>query len=152
MGVTALYQPSNGPLYSGYNISSAKIFDADPSSASLGEYYAAELRYAGYLPENHPLRNKITGTYPVNNDEVLISSYTASVLTALGYEESATESALIGKTISFYTALSGGSASPYKITGIFDSGDKLLAQKYEKYKKKSNAKAVRKKSEKCWKI
>lgn len=135
VGVTALYQPSNGSLYNGYNISSAKIFDADPSSASLGEYYAAELRYAGYLPENHPLRNKITGTYPVNNDEVLISSYTASVLTALGYEKSATESALIGKTISFYTALSGGSASPYKITGIFDSGDKLLAQKYEKYKK-----------------
>lgn len=107
-----------------------------------GEYYKAELRYAGYLPENHAFRSKIVaGTYPAagtaGNQQICISSYTASVLLAGKFENAASDRDLIGKTIEL-SARYNGDAATYTISGIFDSGDQTLSQKYSKYKEEVN--------------
>lgn len=137
-GVSALLRASSY-VGSGFSASTSTIRNVNTSSQSLGSYYSADLRYAGYLPENHPFRNEITlGTYPVHDDEVLISSYTANVLLAARYEDAQSLNDLLGEAISFDIAYSSGVYTVnFKITGVFDSGDDALAAKYTDFKQES---------------
>ncbi|MGN1051776.1 MAG: ATP-binding cassette domain-containing protein [Candidatus Scatosoma sp.] len=132
-GVTALSKSYETDIsYGGYNVNPVSIENVNLSS-STGRYYVAELCYAGYLPESHPFRtNRLkAGAYPAADDEIMISSYTASVLVAASYQGVTDEAQLIGKSISF--RISDTPASAFKISGIFNSGDNVLAQKYGKY-------------------
>lgn len=134
-----VFQSYGGGIYGGYQTQSIKIGNV---SSLPGEYYKAELRYAGYLPENHAFRSKlVAGTYPAagtaGNQQICISSYTASVLLAGKFENAANNRDLIGKIVELSPQYSG-TPTPYTISGIFDSGDQTLSQKYSKYKEEVN--------------
>lgn len=109
--------------------------------SELGSYYyagysldARRISYAAYLPEGHAFRSKVTvGRYPVNDDEICISSYTASAMLAAKYEEVTSAQQLTTKTLTFEYSSSSLPAS-FKIVGIFDSGDNNFPAEYEKYK------------------
>ena len=117
----------------------------DMKTAELGNYYyyvlgypslnASKISYVSYLPETSSLRSRIVcGTYPVNDDEICISTYTASaMIAAKKFETVSDRNALLGKEISF----EGDTSKNYKITGIFDSGDSLLESRYAEYKTKT---------------
>ena len=75
------------------------------------------------LPQNNSLRQKITGTYPQNNDEILITSYIADMFIQCQAVDSnsnlievSDRSQLIGKKISIQGEV-------FKITGILDTGE-----------------------------
>lgn len=124
-------------IYSAFNVNSVSLKGVDlPSSA--GKYYAASLIYSGYLPETHSFRTSRikTGEYPAADNEILISSYTASVLIKAGYQGASNEEQLLNKTVTFNVADS--SESTFKIKGIFDSGDAALSQKYDEFKENKN--------------
>ena len=98
--------------------------------SSNSKYWMTNIYNFAYLPEEHPLREKIEGEYPVKDDEICISSYTAGVLynckafdptTGKILELSKPED-IIGKKI----AINGQN---YKVTGIFDSGK--IDEKYD---------------------
>ena len=131
-GVTALN--TSNYYYSPRSVSIDNIQDDD-----LGDYYNAELLYAGYLPENHAFRaNRLKiGKYPEADDEILISSYIASVLVKANYENANSENALLGKTIKFSIGENSNNKSSFKISGIFDSGDRELSEKYSAYQEKN---------------
>ncbi len=85
-----------------------------------------------YLPEDHPMRKNINGSYPTKSDELLISSYLADFLVACDTYNTKGErvnfdntESIIGKQITI-------SGVEYKVTGIFDSGE--IDPKYEIYK------------------
>ena len=109
--------------------------------SNLGSYYyagysldARKIAYGAYLPDGHAFRSKITeGKYPVNDDEICISTYTASALVTAKYADVKTARDLIGKTVSF-ESYSSSTPSSFKISGIFDSGDNKFPAEYEKYK------------------
>ena len=135
-GVTALQKSGEYDIsYGGYTVNPVSIENVNLSS-STGKYYVAELSYAGYLPESHPFRTnrlKAGGAYPTADNEILISSYTASVLVKAAYQGVSDEADLIekNKSISFRI---DDTVSTFKISGIFDSGDAALSEKYGKYK------------------
>ena len=118
---------------------------SDMKTTELGNYYyyvfgypslnANKISYVSYLPETSSLRSRIVcGAYPVNDDEICISTYTASaMIAAKKFETVADRNALLGKEISF----DGDTSKTYKITGIFDSGDSLLEARYAEYKTKA---------------
>ena len=118
---------------------------SDMKTTELGNYYyfvlgypslnASKISYVSYLPETSALRSRIVcGAYPVNDDEICISTYTASaMIAAKKFETVADRNALLGKEISF----DGDTSKNYKITGIFDSGDSLLEARYAEYKTKA---------------
>lgn len=93
------------------------------------DYWVSEIAGFAVLPENNSLRGRISGTYPQEDDEIVISSYAANMLYACKaydgngnvLELSAPES-IIGKTI-----VIGGFI--YKVTGILDSGE--IPSEYE---------------------
>ena len=132
-GVTALYTSSYSYYPGSVSIDNVQTDD-------LGDYYSAELIYAGYLPENHAFRTKRlkAGKYPEANDEIWISSYIASVLVKANYENADSENALLGKTIKFKIGESGNNnKSSFRISGIFESNDRALSEKYSAYQEKS---------------
>ena len=66
---------------------------SDMKITELGNYYyfvlgypslnASKISYVSYLPETSALRSRIVcGAYPVNDDEICISTYTASAMIA----------------------------------------------------------------------
>lgn len=104
------------------------------STESVGDYYQPKLAFAGYLPEGHTMRSKITtGNYPTADDEVCISSYTANTLVKYKFENVNDINGLIGKTLDVKMS---GSSNEMKIVGIFDSNDQLLSGKYAQLQEK----------------
>ncbi len=111
------------------------IFGGFPSYSSIsvgtvqGYYWSNSVSAMGYLPENHSLRDTLTGTYPTKDNEICISSYFAKMLytckpvndNGVAVELRSPED-ILGKTI-----LVDNQA--YTVTGIFESGK--LAEKYE---------------------
>lgn len=98
------------------------------------EYYnSSRINYVAYLPENHAFRKNRAklGNYPQKNDEIWISSYTASVLIKNGFESVTGEEDLIGKELLLNI---DNNLETYVISGIFDSDDEELSKKYSKYK------------------
>ena len=95
-------------------------------------YWQNEIRAYAFLPENNSVISTIEGEYPKNNNEIVISSYFASLLKeCVGYDkdgnviEISSINELIGKTISLQD-------NTYKITGILQSGE--IPAKYEELK------------------
>ncbi len=85
-------------------------------------YWISSIRSVAFLPEGNTIRDRMIGTYPTNDDEVGISTYTAELLRtcqALDKDgnviDANTDEELIGKII----VIDGTS---YKITCIVDSG------------------------------
>lgn len=86
-------------------------------------YWTNSIEAVSCIDPDHSLYATIQGTYPAKDDEICISSYMANVLlNCKTYDES-------GNTVEFTSAddvlgtkitLNG---RPYKITGIFDSGE-----------------------------
>ncbi len=104
-----------------------------------GAYYQYNsIYYAAYLPKNHAfLKNRIkVGSYPQTDAEVMISSYTASVLIKSGSDNATKPEDLIGKKLKqrFSTFENYSQEMTFTISGIFDSGDDVLSTKYSKYK------------------
>lgn len=86
-------------------------------------YWQNEISAFAFLPENNNLRNSIEGTYPKTDNEIVISSYFATLLKeCVGYDnngntiEVASINDLIGKFITLQD-------NTYKITGILQSGE-----------------------------
>ena len=99
------------------------------STEAVGRYYSNKLAYFGYLPENNGMRSRITvGQYPASDNEICISSYTASVLVAHKLGNATTVNDLIDKTITLRLDMLGD--TQFKICGIFNSDDDILASKY----------------------
>lgn len=99
------------------------------STEAVGQYYSSKLSYFGYLPESNSMRSRITvGQYPTNDNEICISSYTASVLVAHKLGNATTANDLINKTITLRLDALGD--TQFKICGIFNSDDDILASKY----------------------
>ena len=101
-------------------------------------YWSDTVTDLAYLPERHSLRNNVTiGTYPIEKDEVCISSYTAeSLINRKLYDydthtvlELSDISELIGKRISI-------SGYAYTVTGIFQCDE--LDPKYDVLKESGN--------------
>ena len=100
--------------------------------SDISSYWQNLIASIGVLPEGHALREKITGEYPIQKDEICISSYMADVIINCKafddkgdiIEVSARED-LIGKKINI-------ERNTYKITGIIDSGS--ISEKYDVFK------------------
>lgn len=115
------------------------IFGATDSSglefsirSKTASYWVNSISTAAYVPEGNAFRNKITGSYPVNDDEICISKYSAEMLIACSTTDENGNTVvatmpedLIGKTVKI-------SGTPYKVTGIFDCGS--LDQKFDSLK------------------
>lgn len=137
-GVTALIASRYDSIYT-YNTyaPTATTIDNVSFSEESGKYWSQALLYGGYLPTSHTFRaNRARlGLYPEKDNEIWISSYTASVLVEAKYDGATDTQALLNKEISFIV---GGDTQKFTVSGIFDSGDAALAQKYGKYKEKTN--------------
>ena len=112
-------------------------------------YYQSNITGYAYIPENHVMRGKIIyGSYPVNDDEICISSYYLDVLinsdfytlkedgqgnATMEKTEISSASDAIGKYIN--CNLTGGDIRVMKIKGVFDSGK--ISADYEKLKSKT---------------
>ena len=92
--------------------------------AKLGEYYSNKIQYASTINAGYSGSAKL-GQFPTADEEVCISSYTASVLLAQN-NGITDEGKLLNKTVKI-------SGNTYKIVGIFDSNDSAL-EPYSKYK------------------
>jgi len=97
--------------YFGFNLQQVK-----------GAYWNSDVTAVAYLPEGNELRGRITGEYPAQKGEMVITSYFADMLIACktyardgSVLEFASRDEIIGKKV----VLEG---KEYKITGIFDSG------------------------------
>lgn len=91
--------------------------------AQTSDYWLSMIRTMACLPENHSLRSQIKGSYPVADDEICISSYTADVIYNCGITDQSGKAIelkkaedVIGKSIYIDSTL-------YKVVGIFDSGE-----------------------------
>ncbi len=86
------------------------------------QYWSPEIRTVGYLPDGHSLRERITGEYPRQKDEIVLTSYFGDLAVACqiyGADGSPIEITssqdLIGKKISM-------DGTTYTVTGLFDCG------------------------------
>lgn len=117
----------------GVNTFASSSVDLMFSAASKSEYYINQIFGLGYLEENNSLRKRINGEYPVKDDEIVISSYTAdTIYNNKIYQinkskllELNTPQEIIGKQIMI-------NGKVYKVTGIIDSG--TLDSKYDEIK------------------
>ena len=99
------------------------------TTEEVGAYYQPDLAFVAYVPENHAMRQKIrAGNYPAADNEICISSYTASVLIKYKLDGAQDENALLNKEFSL--SLNGLGNVTFKISGIFESNDGELSQKY----------------------
>ncbi len=88
------------------------------------EYYSSTITNATFLPSDNALRNNFEGTYPQNDDEIALTSYTVeSLMTAGLFDPDSSEQTrynlsnvndIIGKKIVF-------NGSCYTVTGIYNS-------------------------------
>ena len=97
--------------------------------SNTSSYWQNMISSVGVLPEDHTLRGKINGEYPIKKDEICISSYMADVIVnCKAFDDQgdiidvSKREDLIGKKINIQ-------GSSYKITGIIDSGS--ISDKYE---------------------
>lgn len=104
-------------------------YNTRPADAA---YWVNAVNALAVLPEGNALRARITGAYPKNADEILISSYSAQVMqNCKVYDhtgallELAAPNDIIGKKITV-----GGRA--LTVSGVFDSG--AVPEKYEPLK------------------
>ena len=91
--------------------------------SGASSYWNNRILTIAYIPENNAFRGKINGSYPENDNEICISSYSAQMLIeSKAYDEKGnvlnanSTAELIGKTVLI-------SNQAYKIVGIFDCGD-----------------------------
>ena len=96
------------------------------------DYWYNTISAIAYLPEGNAFRNKISGNYPQNDDEICISRYSAEMLIASQATDrngkiidANTPNDLIGKSIIV-------SGEEFKVVGIFDCGE--LDPKFEELK------------------
>ncbi len=96
------------------------------------KYWLNSIIAYAYLPENNSLRQNITGTYPQNANEIMITSYIADMFIECQAIDSNSNvidvndrSQLIGKKISVQ-------GETYKITGILETGE--VPMEYESLK------------------
>ena len=80
-------------------------------------YYKNSISYVAYLESDNPLRNKIVGEYPKNDNEIVLSTYTVDGLIDNGFHDENknivrinSRDEVIGKTIRFIDGV-------YKIVG-----------------------------------
>lgn len=57
------------------------------NSSAYSNYYSTTITNAVYLDENNSFRNKIAGTYPTNDNEIVISSYIADSIIYFGLKD-----------------------------------------------------------------
>lgn len=112
--------------------------------SDTGAYYLCGLDKFAEVPQGNALRDGLIGTYPERHDEICISSYTLECFKRYGsYNVSLDEFGQIGPfdvndiiTVNNANDLIGRlmvlSNKPFKITGVFQSGD--LPSKYEPLK------------------
>ncbi len=96
------------------------------------KYYTDFFTYFSYIDENNSLRKKIHGSYPVNDDEILLSSFIVDSMiyyNAYDYNNVAinikNREDIIGKEFAFV-------GKKYKVVGYFDSGE--IPSKYDELK------------------
>ncbi len=96
------------------------------------DYWFNNISAIAYLPEGNSFREKISGAYPQNSDEICISRYSAEMLIASQATDrngkiidASTPDELIGKTILV-------SGEEFKVVGVFDCG--TLNPKFEELK------------------
>ena len=105
-------------VFGGLNLEATFAVQSNPSA-----YWVNKIGAFAYLNTNNPLRNKIIGTYPVNNDEIVISKYTANVIL-----NSKIYDAENGKLLEFNSIEEiinkkiNINGQVYKVTGIFENG------------------------------
>jgi len=87
------------------------------------EYWQNNIAGTGFLPADHPLQQKLTGTYPKTADEIVISSYMADMIVACNAYDSEGQllepqqrQDIIGKKLKLNNVT-------YTVTGILDSGE-----------------------------
>lgn len=85
-------------------------------------YWVYRVTGAAVLPDSHPLRQQMNGTYPAAKDEIAISTYMAeSLFNCKIYDakgealELAAATDILGKTVSLNNV-------SYKVVGLFDAG------------------------------
>lgn len=105
-------------------------------STGYSYYYTTQLKNAVYLDENNSFRNKIQGSYPLAENEVVISSYLADSIIFFGLKDENGNKInlnnrldLIGKKINF-------NFKNWVITGIFQTPE--LDTKFDSLKEGKN--------------
>ncbi|MBQ1950477.1 MAG: ABC transporter ATP-binding protein/permease [Clostridia bacterium] len=119
------------------------VFGGVPVSMSLNvrataaPYWVNRLSGLAYLPEENSLRGKITGNYPKNQNEIVLSTYMAqSLVNCKPYDakgkslELSNASELIGKAL----VIEGNT---YTVVGLLDSGN--LPERFESLKNTQEA-------------
>lgn len=92
------------------------------NTRNTSRYWVPRIGTIGYLPEGHPLRERISGEYPDKKNEIVLSSYFADLTVACQIYDAdgkavdiANPQDLIGKKISL-------DGVTYTISGLFDCG------------------------------
>ena len=110
-------------------------------NSNNSNYYIPSVSNIGILPANHLLRGKITGKYPVKEDEICVSSYLLEcMINAEFYPlDEKGDISRNAKTIRSATDLIGEQISTYNknytVVGVFDSGS--IPSKYDALKEDS---------------
>lgn len=93
-------------------------------------YWINEIATLAYISSTNSLRSKINGSYPKNDDEIVISSYTANLIYNNKVYDGKTNKLLnlskAEEIIGNYITLG---SQPYKVVGIIDSGE--IDSKYD---------------------
>ncbi|MDE6104733.1 MAG: ABC transporter ATP-binding protein, partial [Clostridia bacterium] len=121
-----------------YSTQSRSVDNVRISGNDYMSYYRAEITSYAYVPENHAIRSKIiSGKYPVNDDEICISSYFLDVLKNSKFYNAAADGQFqftadkeitvngVNDVLGKYLVinLSGGKMYAMKVCGVFDSGE-----------------------------
>jgi len=106
------------------------IYSSFSVQSSPSKYWLNKINTIAYLNEANSLHSTINGSYPKNDDEIVISSYTANVIFNNKIYDNENNKLVdlkkpedvIGKKINI-------DGQTYKVTGIFDSG--IVDPKYD---------------------
>ncbi|MBE6136825.1 MAG: ATP-binding cassette domain-containing protein [Erysipelotrichaceae bacterium] len=130
--------PSVGEYYysNGFKIQNVNL--------SNNEYYSAELGHFAYANKSHSIRSRIiAGSYPKNDDEILISSYTYDSIKIMGLRDTKDKQVTINnprdicnKTIILNS--NNGQSVEYKISGVYNVDD-LIPEQYKELAEESSS-------------
>lgn len=114
-------------VYSGFSYSAQN---------TMSRYYKTSVNNFAYMESDNSIYSTIVGSYPKNDNEILLSSYIVdSMIHNMPYDDKGNAISLkdrddiIGKSIKFVN-------NTYKVVGYFDSGE--VKKKYETLKEKND--------------
>ena len=107
-----------------------------PSNKTKNVYYSDFFTDFAYMDEGNKLRETIVGSYPVKDDEILLSSYIVDCMIYYGVNDGNNKSLNIKEKKDIIGMIFIFNNKKYKVVGYFDSGN--IDEKYEVLKQNND--------------